>query len=136
MYPHLFQPRVARRDVESTCEGDEIQVEERIVGARVSGEAGDSFQDEAVTVEELGNDGSQGGENAPGVGFSFAGAVVGERLAREAQQEKVHVRKVVIERELGGVAADDLVAWFGEGGDIMVDFNIGVREEANEFGSI
>ena len=122
--------------METTCERDEVQVEEGVVGACVRGEAGDSFQNEAVAVEELGNDRSQRGEDTSGVGFSFSRAVVGERLAGKAHQEEVNVRKGVIERELRGIAADDLMVWFGERGNVMVDFNVGVREEANEFGRV
>ena len=134
--PHLFQTRIARGDVEATCERDEMQVVEGIVGARVSGEAGDSFQNKAVAVKELGNDGSQRGKDTSGVGFSFSGAVVGERLAGKAHQKEVNVGKGVIERELRGITADEHMVRYGEGGDVMVDFNVGVREEANKFGRV
>ena len=117
--------------MESTSERDEVQVEERVVGARVGGEAGDSFKDEAVTVEELGDNGSQRGEDTSGIRLPFAGTVVGERLTGEAHEEKVNVRKVVVEGEMGGVATDDLVARFGERDDVVVDFDDGVRKEAN-----
>ena len=97
LYPHLLQQRVARRGVETTCERDEIQMEERVVGGRVSGEAWDRFQYEPLAVEELGDYGTQGGEDASGVRFTFACAIVGERLAGEAHQKEIDVRKAVIE---------------------------------------
>ena len=107
--PYLLQLRVTRRDVETTCDGDEFQMKERIVSGSGSGKAWDSFEDETLAIKKVSDDGAKRSENAFGISFAFARPIVCKWLTGEAHEEKVDVGHPLVVIEVRDVTTDDFV---------------------------
>ena len=77
--------------METTCDGDEFQMKERIVGGSGDSKAWDSFEDEALAIEEVSDDGAKGSEYTFGISFTFAGPVICNRLTGKPHEEQEDV---------------------------------------------
>ena len=136
MDPYLLQLRVTRGDVETTCDGDEFQMEERVVRGSGRGKAWDSFEDETLAIKKVCDDGAKRSENAFGISFAFARPIVCKWLTGEAHEEQIDVGHPSVEREVRSVAADDFVARGGESRGDLIDFDVSVGGETDEFSCI